>query len=120
MSCNILEAALKEQFNRTPLASYGGIVQSTLRPLEVHILYVHFNFKSAFALRIWELMICIVAVGHKFLSGIRRAITREKQEQSPLEARHSFINPSTLQWYLACDKHLAVRRTGELSRQPFL
>ena len=54
-----------------------------------------------------------------FLSGIRRAITREKQEQSPLEARHSYINP-TLQWYLARDKHLAVRRTGELSRQPFL
>ena len=47
-------------------------------------------------------------------SGIRRAITREKQEQSPLEARHSFINPSTLPWYLARDKHLAVRRTGEL------
>ena len=34
--------------------------QSTLRPPEVHILYVHFNCTSAFALRIWELMICVV------------------------------------------------------------
>ena len=59
-------------------------------------------------------------MGHKVLSGIRRAITREKQEQSPLEATHSFINPFTLQWYVAHDKYLAVRRTGELSRQPFL
>ena len=56
--------------------------------------------------------------GTNFLSGIRMAITREKQEQSHLEARHSFINPN-LQWYPARDKHLAVRRTFGLCRTPF-
>ena len=42
--------------------SPSPLQQSTLRPPEVHILlnYVHFNFKSAFALRIWELMTCVV------------------------------------------------------------
>ena len=65
----ITEGQMSSQIN---LSSYGitstvekliinkCLYQSTLRPPEVHILYVHFNYTSAFALRIWELMICVV------------------------------------------------------------
>ena len=56
------KAALLSQVNGVIFAPDDFNVlakQSTLRPPEVHRLYVHFNVSSPFVLHVWGIMICI-------------------------------------------------------------